>query len=157
MKKKLNKVNISENCFIEIDIAKKAYQNHFGEDICYDELSLLHSTFAYILSNHNNEHNLSNVDIESFTIPNSPFKNKKGEPTDKIYHLEIEDMLHYILSLIISSKDNFLNLYEDGYFAKINEELLLDKMVLLDNVDSMFARVILLLNNKYSKLILNIN
>jgi len=147
---------ICENCFIEVDIALKSYGVSFGEDSTYDDISLLHSTIAYALSNHKIKHNLSNVNIEKFEIPNSPFKTKKGEPTDKLYQMQESDILHFITNMIINSKAGFVELSKSGYFEGLNEDIMIEKTGLLFQLGSMFDRCILSMNNKYSKLILNI-
>ena len=67
---------ISENCFTELDIAAKAWLMCFGEDVVYEEISLLRSTFAYMLGNHKNEHGLSNVDIIILVFQNLRLKMK---------------------------------------------------------------------------------
>jgi len=147
---------IAENCFIEIDIALKSYSQCFGEDFSYDELSLLHSTIAYILSSHEIKHKLSNVDMEQFSIPKSPFKTKEGTPTDKLFNLTESDKIHYITNLIMNSKLGFHELNKSEYFEKMNKDLMVEKNGLLFQTNIMYDRSILLLNNKYSKLILNI-
>ena len=147
---------IAENCFVEIDIALKTYGIRYGEDITYEELLLLHTTFAYILSNHKTKHQLSNIDIEKFAIPNSPFKTVDDVPTDKIYHLKDDDALHFIMNMVMNCKSGFNELSTSGYFAEMNEDLMMDSRSLFFQFGSMLDRSILLMNNKYSKLILNI-
>jgi len=147
---------IAENIFVEIDIALKSYGICFGEDYTYEEISLLHTTIAYVLSNHEIKHNLSNINIEEFTIPNSPFKTKDGEPTDRLYHLVDSDVLHFIANMIINSKMGFIELLKSGYLEGLNDDLMLEKQGLIFQLSSMYDRTILSMNNKYSKLILNI-
>jgi hypothetical protein len=147
---------ISESCFVEVDIALKGYGILFGEDSTYEEISLLHTTLAYALSNHKNKHNLSNVNIDEFEIPESPFKNKDGEPTDKLYQLEIPDAIHYVTNMVMNSKAGIIELLQSGYFEDLNQDLMIEKQGLLFQLSSMYDRSILSMNNKYSKLILNI-
>ena len=147
---------ISENCFTELDIAAKAWQVTFGEDNVYEEISLLRSTFAYMLGNHKNEHGLSNVDIDKFSIPESPFKNDEGVWVDKLYDLKTEDSLHYIMNILMNSREGFMELTKSEYFKDIKPDLILDSNALLYNVGMSYDRSILQINNKYSILILNL-
>ncbi len=147
---------VGENCFVEIDIALKGYGMSLGEDYTWDELSLLHSTIAYALSNHKNEHRLSNVDINEFSIPKSPFKNKEGEWVNKLYSLKDEDLLHFLTNMVMNSKSAFVELAKSGYLQDLNEDLMIEQQSLLFQIGNMYDRCILSLNNKYSKLILNI-
>tara|TARA_R110001592_G_C13011468_1_gene736768 strand:+ start:596 stop:1102 length:507 start_codon:yes stop_codon:yes gene_type:complete len=147
---------ISENCFTELDIAAKAWQVTFGEDNVYEEISLLRSTFAYLLGNHKNEHGLSNVDIDKFSIPESPFKNDEDVWVDKLYDLKTEDSLHYIMNILMNSREGFMELTKSEYFKDIKPDLILDSNALLYNVGMSYDRSILQINNKYSILILNL-
>ena len=134
---------VAENCFIEIDIALKSYNVCFGEDNVYDEISLLHTTLAYILSNHKNGHKLSNIDIEKFEIPNSPFKTEEGEHTDKLYNLTNQDSLHFITNMVMNSKTGFLELARSKYLDDMKGDLMIDKHGLLFQFSSMLDRAIL--------------
>ena len=147
---------IAENCFIEIDIAMKAYQISLGEDALYDELQLLHSTVAYILSNHNNEHQLANVDINEFEIPESPFKDKEGNWVDKLYSLLPQDLISYLMNLVMNSKRGMIELLNSEYFNGTTDTII-EAQSLFHQLISIYDRTILLINNKYSKLILNQN
>lgn len=147
---------ISENCFTELDIAAKAWLMCFGEDVVYEEISLLRSTFAYMLGNHENEHSLSNVDIDNFSIPESPFKNEDDVWVDKLYDLKTEDSLHYIMNILMNSREGFNELIKSEYFKELKENLILDSNALLYNISITFDRCVLLINNKYSILILNL-
>lgn len=147
---------ISENCFTELDISAKAWQMCFGEDNVYEEISMLRSTFAYVLGNHKNEHALSNVDIDKFSIPESPFKNDEDVWVDKLYDLKKEDCLHYIMNILLNSKEGFVELAKSEYFKDIKSDLILEPQALLYNIGATFDRCILLINNKYSILILNL-
>tara|TARA_Y100001937_G_C7126638_1_gene335241 strand:+ start:910 stop:1416 length:507 start_codon:yes stop_codon:yes gene_type:complete len=147
---------ISENCFTELDIAAKAWLLCFGEDAVYEEISLLRSTFAYMLGNHKNEHALSNVDIDKFSIPDSPFKNGDGVWVDKLYDLKTEDILHYIMNILMNSREGFQELTKSEYFKDLKPNLILDSNALLYNISITYDRCVLLINNKYSILILNL-
>lgn len=147
---------VAENCFMELDIALKAYKISYGEDATHDEISLLHSTFAYLLSNCENEHKLSNVDITKFKIPKSPFKNADGEWVDELYSLQPQDLLHFITNMIINSKSGYVELSKSGYWNNLNSDLMIEIPALLFQIGNVYDRCILLMNNKYSKLILNI-
>lgn len=151
-----NRKDVCENCFIELDIALKGYQITFGEDLTFDEMSMLHTTLAYMLSNHKNHHQLANIDIDKFEIHESPFETEEGEPTDKLYHLKTEDSLHYIMNLILNCKSAWIELVNSRYLDGLNNDLMLDKQSLLIQFNMQLDRCILLMNNKYSKLILNI-
>lgn len=143
---------IAENCFVELDIAMKAYTICLGEDLGYEMMSLLHSTFAYVLGTHRNEHKLANIDIEKFEIPDSTFKTKDGEPTDKLYHLQDVDILHYITNLIMNAKQGTEELKNSGYFEGFKEnELIINKQGLLFQLSFQFDSMILMMNNKYSR------
>mgnify|MGYP003625288947 CR=1 FL=1 len=148
---------IAENCFVEIDIALKGYNICFGEDLTSEEISLLHTTLAYLLSNHENEHNLANINIDKFEIPNSPFKTENGEPTDKLYHLTNSDSISFLTNMIMNSKEGFMELVKSGYLEGVKNDLMMEKQGLFFQLGNMFDRALLLMNNKYSKLILNIN
>ncbi len=145
---------IAENCFIEIDIVMKGYQKTFGEDLLYDELQLLHSTLAYILSNHENEHQLANINIEQFTIPNSSFQNEEGTWIDKLYDLSTDDAIRYYMNLTMNSKQGVVELLNSKYFETIKDTIIEPNMLFMQLV-SIYDRTILLINNKYSNLILN--
>ena len=146
---------VAQNCFIEIDIAMKAYEISIGPDNAHEELQLLHSSFAYILSNHEIEHKLSNVNIEEFEIPNSSFKTKEDTPTNKIYSLTPRDAHYFITNLIINAKSGFIELAKSGYFEQLTDDLFMEKSGLVYQIGSMLDRCILLMNNKYSNSILN--
>jgi len=147
---------VSENCFTELDIAAKAWLMCFGEDNVYEEISLLRSTFAYLLGNHKNEHGLSNVDIDKFSIPESPFKNEDDVWVDKLYDLKTEDSLHYIMNILMNSREGFTELTKSEYFADLKSDLILEPNALLYSISMTFDRCILMINNKYSILILNL-
>jgi hypothetical protein len=147
---------VSENCFTELDIAAKAWQVTFGEDAVYEEISLLRSSFAYMLGNHKNEHGLSNVDIDSFSIPKSPFKNEDDVWVDKLYDLKTEDSLHYIMNILMNSREGFAELTKSEYFKDLKENLILESNALLYSIGMSYDRCVLMINNKYSILILNL-
>lgn len=148
--------NIAENCFLELDIVLKGYKICFGEDATYDAISLLHSTLAYLLGNHKMEHRLANIDIENFYIPNSNFKTKEGEPTDKLYHLTDQDKVHYFANLIMNSKEGVKELANSSYWEGLKtDNLLLDKASILFQIMFQYDKTILHINNKYSKLTFN--
>ena len=147
---------ITEGTFVEIDIALKAYDVCFGQDRAYDDLSLLQTTLAYLISNHPNDHTLGNVKIDEYVIPKSPFKTADGEPTDKLYNLTEFDKIHYITNIIINAKKGFNELIQSGYFNNTNPDLLLDLQVLIYHLNLQFDTCILLMNNTYSKVILNL-
>jgi hypothetical protein len=128
----------------------------FGEDNVYEEISLLRSTFAYLLGNHKNEHGLSNVDIDKFSIPESPFKNEDDVWVDKLYDLKTEDSLHYIMNILMNSREGFTELTKSEYFADLKPDLILERNALLYSISMTFDRCILMINNKYSILILNL-
>jgi hypothetical protein len=151
-----NRNVVSENCFTELDIAAKAWMVCFGEDAVYEEISLLRSTFAYMLGNHKNEHGLSNVDIDKFSIPESPFKNEDDVWVDKLYDLKTEDSLHYIMNILMNSREGFKELTKSDYFKDLNTDLILDSNALLYNIGTTYDRCVLMINNKYSILILNL-
>ena len=148
---------ISENCFVELDIALKGYIKVFGQDMTSNEISLLHSTLAYVLSNHTNEHKLSNVDIDSFKIPNTPFKNKEGDAVDNLEELKENESLHFLTNMIINSKSGFIELAKSGYFEDISKDIMIEKQSLMFQMGNLYDRSILLMNNKYTKVVLNIN
>jgi hypothetical protein len=148
--------NIAENCFLELEIALKGYRISFGEDATYDGVSILHSTLAYLLGNHKNNHRLANIDIENFDIPKSNFKTKDGVPTDKIYHLTDFDKLHYFTNLIMNSKLGIKELTNSSYFEGLEtDNLLIDKNSIMYHLMFQYDNSILLMNNKYSKLTFN--
>lgn len=155
----ISEIDIAESSFTEIDILLKIYGNTIGKELLdntYNELSLLHTSYAYLLSNHINEHKLSNVDIEKFVIPDSPFKDKNGNLIDTIDKLSDNDLLQFLMNLIMNARNSFMYLSENSYLTKLEDDMFMSKSALLYNINNIFDRSILLLNNKYSKLILNI-
>lgn len=146
---------LAEQCFVEIDIASKCYLEGFGEDNVYDEVSLLHTTIAYILTNHKEDHKLANISLENFKIPDSNYKDEDGNTIDILSEVNDSDKLHYITDLVMNSKFGIMELTKRGYFEDIGATIM-DAKSLAYQTMNIFDRILLLMNNKYSKLILKI-
>ena len=56
----------------------------------------------------------------------------------------------------MNSREGFNELIKSEYFKELKENLILDSNALLYNISITFDRCVLLINNKYSILILNL-
>jgi hypothetical protein len=152
--------DIAENCFAELDIVIKSYQKEYGEDYISAGISLTHSTLAYILVQHRNKHKLSSIDIEKFRLPNNIFKDNENNDITELSKLSDLEKLHFYTNLVINSKQGIDELLNSSYF---NDEeyqqtkLFLPLNKLIVNLLMQYDNILLLLNNKYNKIILNFN
>ena len=60
------------------------------------------------------------------------------------------------MNILLNSKEGFVELAKSEYFKDIKSDLILEPQALLYNIGATFDRCILLINNKYSILILNL-
>lgn len=149
---------IAENCFLELDIVIKSYNKQFGEDYILNGLSLLHSSLSYLLVTHTKDHKLSNIDIDKFVIPYELFKDSDGKNINDLSKITDNERLHFYTNLVINSKKGIEELTRSSYFH--NENYVVDNLFmplekLIGNIFLQYDNVLLLLNNKYNKLILN--
>ena len=109
--------DIAEQVFLELDICIKAYQQSFGEDHIFNMLEFSHSNVAMLLQIHKNNHTLYDVNIDDFDIPESKYKNHKGEVITKVYNLLDIDKLGYICNLLHNANLGLYELSKSQYFS----------------------------------------
>lgn len=149
--------DIAENTFLELDIVLKSYKKEYGEDYGLDGISLLHSTLAYLLLNHKEKHKLASVDIDKYVLPSGVFKDEKGNPKTLVNELTDIEKIHFYANLVINSKKGLEELINSSYFHIENydeSKMFLGHNVLMTNLFMQYDQVLLLLNNKYNKLVM---
>lgn len=150
--------DIAENCFLEIDLVVKSYNKEFGNDFVLSGISLLHSSISYLLLSHDNGHKLSNMDIEQFKIPGDVFKDENGTVVNDLSKVSDIEKLHYYTNLLLNSKEGLQELLNSNYFNSENykqDNMFMSLDRLIGSIYMQYDTVLLLLNNKYNKLILN--
>ena len=142
---------ISENIFIELDIVKKCYLEHFGEDRIFEDVSFVISNFAFLLRSHKNEHILYNIDIDKIVIPDSKYKNEDGLIVDNVPNLSPIDKLSYFANLLLNTKLGITELHNSKYFEESDEQAFLmplNNVVIhiLNKIDEILLRMNITLN-----------
>lgn len=143
---------IAENCFMEIDIMNKTFQESFNEGLIKEDLDFIQHNFALVLQSHENDHNLYDIDINKVIVPKSRFVNEAGEDVENLRDLSKGDRLIYINNLLVNVKMGITELQRSGYFNNIEDDMFLMPIdtvlgLLIMKIDETILRLNVTLNN----------
>jgi len=107
---------IAEQIFVEADIALKVFQKNFDAPHIFHMMEFVHANVAMIIDLHDIGHQLYNMDIDTFEIPDSKYTTETGETISLISELNDNDKLGFICNLLHNAGLGLVELQKSGYF-----------------------------------------